>query len=62
VGLAALIITLLVIYAANLLGPPPPSGAAIAWTDMGQWLVVAWAAWVDRHRTPGIQATAPLSS
>jgi hypothetical protein len=62
VGLAALIITLLVIYTANLLGPPPPSATAIAWTDMGQWLVVAWAAWVDRHRTPSSQPTPALHS
>ena len=42
--------TLLAIYAANLLGPPPPSVAAIAWAGHAQWLLVAWGYWIDRHR------------
>lgn len=46
-GLAAL---LLAIYAGNLAGGPPPSVAAIAWVGELQWLLVAWAYWVDRHR------------
>jgi hypothetical protein len=41
---------LLAIYAANLLGPPPPSAAAVAWTAQALWLLVAWGYWVDRHR------------
>lgn len=51
VALWALVAFLLAIYAANLLGPPPPSVAAIAWAGHAQWLLVAWAYWVDRHRT-----------
>lgn len=46
-GLAAF---LLAIYAANLLGPPPPSGMAAAWSALAMWLLVAWGYWVDRHR------------
>lgn len=42
---------LLVIYAANLLGPPPPSGETAAWGGFAMWLLVAWGYWVDRHRT-----------
>jgi hypothetical protein len=49
-GLAGLILFMLMIYGAALFGPPPPSASAVAWSDMGQWLVVALAAWVDRHR------------
>ena len=41
----------LAIYAGAAFGPPPPSASAIAWSDMGQWLVVAAAAWIDSHRT-----------
>lgn len=37
-------------YAASLFGPPPPSVQAIAWVGHAQWLLVAWAYWVDRHR------------
>lgn len=46
-GLVAL---LGLIYAGNLLGPPPPDVMAIAWAGHAQWLLVAWAYWIDRHR------------
>ncbi|MBT8079063.1 MAG: hypothetical protein KJO31_10855 [Gammaproteobacteria bacterium] len=51
IGFWALILFLLAAYAANLLGPPPPSPAAVAWTAQALWLVVAWGFWIDRHRT-----------
>ena len=41
---------LVVIYLANLFGPPPPSGMAAAWSALAMWLLVAWGYWVDRHR------------
>jgi hypothetical protein len=50
VALWGLVAFLLVIYAANLLGPPPPSGMAAAWSALAMWLLVAWGYWVDRHR------------
>jgi hypothetical protein len=43
---------LLVVHAANLFGPPPPSVTALAWVGQAQWLLVAWGYWVDRHRRP----------
>jgi hypothetical protein len=43
---------LLAIYAANLLGPPPPSATAVAWAAQAMWLLVAWGYWIDRHREP----------
>jgi membrane-bound metal-dependent hydrolase YbcI (DUF457 family) len=55
-GLWGLVALLLAIYAANLLGPPPPSVAAIAWAGHAQWLLVAWAYWLDRHR-PVVERT-----
>lgn len=51
VGLAAFVVFPLAIYAGAAFGPPPPSATAIAWSDMGQWLVIALAAWIDRHRS-----------
>ena len=51
-GLLVFATFLLAIYAAATFGPPPPSANAVAWSDMGQWLVILWAAWVDRHRLP----------
>jgi hypothetical protein len=49
-ALWGLVAFLLVIYVANLLGPPPPSGLAAAWSALAMWLLVAWGYWVDRHR------------
>ncbi len=49
-ALAGLIAFLLAAYLANVFGPPPPSERAIAIGGLAQWLFVAWAAWVDRHR------------
>jgi hypothetical protein len=39
-----------VLYPASLFGPPPPSVQALAWSAIGIWLTVPWAAWADRHR------------
>jgi membrane-bound metal-dependent hydrolase YbcI (DUF457 family) len=50
-GFAGLAVLLLAIYAANAAGPPPPSMAAVAGAGLvGAVLLVALAAWVDRHR------------
>lgn len=49
VGLVAF---LLVVHAANVLGPPPPDTRTLAWVGQAQWLLVAWAYWVDAHRAP----------
>ena len=46
----ALILFLLVIYVANLFGPPPPSSIVVAWSAQALWILIAWGFWVDRHR------------
>lgn len=50
IGFWALIAFLLTIYAANLLGPLPPSVPAVAWSVQAMWLLIAWGFWVDHHR------------
>ena len=50
VGLWSYVTVLVVLYAGNLLGPPPPSGSAVAITDLAGLIFVFWAAWVDGHR------------
>lgn len=51
IGLWALVGFLLVVYTANILGPPPPSVAAVGWSAQALWLLVAWGFWVDRNRS-----------
>ena len=49
-GLAAL---LLLIYVANVTSPPPPNIETVGWAGViGGLLLVALAAWTDRHREP----------
>jgi hypothetical protein len=50
-ALIGLLSFLVVTYVASVLGPPPPSIAAVVWTAQGIWLLVAWGYWIDRHRT-----------
>jgi len=49
-GFIALVVFLLLIYAGNLFGSPPPSVEAIAWVGQSQWLLVLWGYWIDKHR------------
>jgi membrane-bound metal-dependent hydrolase YbcI (DUF457 family) len=49
-ALWSLVALLCVIYAGNMLGPPPPDVMAIAWVGQLQWLIVLWGWWMDRHR------------
>lgn len=53
IGFWALVVFLLLVYAANLLGPPPPSVEAVAWSAEAIWLLVAWGFWVDHNRGAG---------
>lgn len=50
IGLWMLLLSLAIVELANVLGPPPPSVVAVAWSAQAMWLLVAWAYWVDRHR------------
>jgi hypothetical protein len=50
VGFWSLIGLFSLIYAANILGPPPPDASMIAIAGNASWLFVLWAYWVDRHR------------
>ncbi len=50
-ALAGFVALLVVIQLANTFGEAPPSIAAVAWVGQAQWLLVLWAAWIDRHRT-----------
>jgi membrane-bound metal-dependent hydrolase YbcI (DUF457 family) len=46
----AFVITLAAVYLASVFGPPPPSASAVAVAGQGQWLLVMWGYWLDRHR------------
>jgi hypothetical protein len=49
-SLSAFVVFLVLVYIANIFGPPPPSVAAVAWSAQAIWLLVAWGYWIDRHR------------
>lgn len=49
-SLVAFVVLELAIYAANAVGPAPPSERAVAWVTLSLWLLPLWAAWFDRHR------------
>jgi hypothetical protein len=50
-ALWAFLLLLVVLYVANMFGPPPPSVQALAVVAFGQWLFVLWGYWIDKHRT-----------
>ena len=50
-GLWLLVGFLAAIYVGNLLGPPPPSAKAVAWSAVSMWLIVLWGYWLDSRRT-----------
>jgi hypothetical protein len=52
IGLGALVVFLLLVYAVNVVSPPPPGPMAVAIAAQSMWLLVAWGFWVDRHRVP----------
>jgi membrane-bound metal-dependent hydrolase YbcI (DUF457 family) len=51
----SLVIFLAAVYIMNLYGPPPPAAEPIAFVGLAQWLLIAWAYWVDR--SPQINAS-----
>jgi hypothetical protein len=51
-GLWLLVAFIAAILAGSAFGPPPPGTMAVVWTDMTMWLLVLWAWWCDRARTP----------
>ena len=54
-GFYGLVAFLLLIYAGNLFGAPPPSAHAIAWVGQAQWLLVLWGYWLDGHRHAAVR-------
>ncbi len=49
-ALPGLLALLALIQVASTFGPPPPEAKAVAFSALGMWLFVAWAAYADRHR------------
>lgn len=47
-ALWTLILFFLIIHAMNLMGPPPPSIQAVAWSANLQWLFIIWAWWIEK--------------
>lgn len=54
--LGSLVALLLAIHLSNQIGAPPPNVTTLAWVGQAQWLLVALAYWVDRHRRAAARA------
>ncbi|MFC2094529.1 hypothetical protein ACFLSH_02760 [Bacteroidota bacterium] len=50
-SLWSLLIFFIIIYISNLFGPPPGSADAVGYVSLAQWLLIAWAYWIDRNRS-----------
>jgi hypothetical protein len=61
IAMSSLVTVLLVIYVANIFGPPPPDANAIGWVGLSQWLLIAWAYWVDNTREYRSARVAPVA-
>lgn len=49
-SLWSLVIFFVIVYISNILSPPPESSEAIGYVGLAQWLLIAWAYWIDRNR------------
>ncbi|MFI5210866.1 MAG: hypothetical protein ACHQ2E_10515 [Gemmatimonadales bacterium] len=49
-GLGLFVLLQLAMWISGPFAAPPPSASMVAWSALGIWLFVAWAAWIDRHR------------
>ena len=49
-GFWGLVVMLLMVYVANLFGPPPPSATAVAWMSQAQWMMIVMGYMIDNHR------------
>ena len=45
------LIFLTFIYVMNIIGPPPTDTNVLAVVGLSQWLLVAWAYWIDKNRS-----------
>ena len=50
IGLWLLVGFVLLIYAANIVSPPPPGWKEVAYAALAAWLFVPWGWWIDRNR------------
>jgi membrane-bound metal-dependent hydrolase YbcI (DUF457 family) len=49
-ALWGLVVFFILTYVGNLFGPPPPAVEPIAYLGLLQWLLIAWAYWIDHNR------------
>jgi membrane-bound metal-dependent hydrolase YbcI (DUF457 family) len=52
IGLWSFAVFCVIAWLAAILGPPPPGIKPLAYGSFSIWLLLAWCAWVDRHRAP----------
>jgi membrane-bound metal-dependent hydrolase YbcI (DUF457 family) len=62
VTLWSLVALLLVFYAGNAFGPPPPNERMIAIAALAAWIFVPWTWWIDRNRAVAPGAVPPAAA
>lgn len=58
-GWRAFVVVLVLVYAANLLGPPPARAEEVAYVTLTLWLMPLWAWGFDRKRILAAATAAP---
>lgn len=53
-GFRTFVALLVLIYLVAMMGAPPANGSAVETAGFFGWILVAWAYWIDRHRTTDI--------
>jgi hypothetical protein len=53
-GFRLFVVLLVLLYAANLFGPPPPSAQVVAWSGIACLPLFLWVWWFDRHRATAV--------
>lgn len=61
VAWVSLVLFLIVIYVANIFGPPPNNMTAVAVSALAIWVLVWWASWADEHRAVRSSMSGPVA-
>ncbi|MDP2999463.1 MAG: hypothetical protein Q8N47_18385 [Bryobacterales bacterium] len=59
-GLWSFVALMVLLYVANILGPPPPDSSAVGWVGLAFGLLLPYVAWFDRNREVTLRGPDPI--